>query len=252
VSRLATRGLIAKRASPGDARARAAQITAKGKARLAVLDRDTNRRLTAWLASKPAAAVGELVGALHGLYGASARVVLRGPRPGTIGHIIARHAEIYTSEFGYRPEFEAYVVEACHEFLREFSPPRDRVVVAERAGRFLGSVAVKGLADQTSQLRFLILDREARGLGIGRRLVRCAVDHARAMGDRRMMLETASDLTAARALYAAHGFRQVSRIRQAFLPAGVYRETWELDLTAPTTAGESDGPARSRALRSRA
>lgn len=230
VSRLAARGLVAKQAAARDPRARAATITAKGRARLAVLDRHANRRLTAWLAGKPAAAVAELTGGLRAFYGEPERVVVRGPRPGSMGIIVARHAEIYTREFGYAPAFEGYVMQACLEFVQGFSPPRDRVFIAERGGEFLGSIAVKGLPDATAQLRFLLLDRQARGLGLGKKLVRRVLDHARALGERRMVLETASDLTAARALYAAHGFRHVGSFPEPFLPAGVVRERWELEL----------------------
>jgi len=232
VSRLASRGLLSKRVEARDARARSIVITAKGRARLAVLDGHTNRRLAAWLASKPAAAVDELVGGLRAFVGGSGgRVVVRGPRPGSIGHVIARHAEIYGTEFGYPDVFEGYVVQAFGDFMRAFAPPRDRIFIAERGGRFLGSIAVKGLPKATAQLRFLIVEREARGLGLGRRLVKGVLDHARASGERRIVLDTASDLAAARGLYAAHGFRKVAETAgESWLPRGVLSERWQLDL----------------------
>lgn len=159
------------------------------------------------------------------------RVVLRDPRPGEIGHIIARHGEIYVTEFGYPPVFEGYVVQAFGAFMATFAPPRDRIFVAEHGGRFAGSVAVKGIPRATAQLRFLIVEAHARGLGIGRRLVRRVLDHARASGERRILLETASDLAAARGLYAAHGFRKVKSVAgEPWLPRGVLSERWELDL----------------------
>ena len=154
------------------------------------------------------------------------------PRPGAIGHIIARHGEIYVAEFGYPPVFEHYVVQAFGEFLADRSPPRDRIFVAERAGRFVGSIASKGLPDATAQLRFLLVEADARGHGLGRRLVRSVVDHARRLGERRIVLDTASDLTAARALYASHGFRlTASTPGEPFLPRGVASERWELALS---------------------
>ena len=232
VSRLAARGLVSKRVQPRDGRARSLAITAKGKARLAVLDRHANRRLAAWLASKPQPAVDQLAGGLRAFVGGSSeRVILRAPRPGSLGHIIARHGEIYQTEFGYPPSFEGYVVVAFAEMMETFSPPRDRVFIAERGGRFLGSISVKGRPDATAQLRFLLVESEARGLGLGRRLVRRVIDHARACGERRIILDTASDLDAARGLYAAHGFRKVSSAVEPWLPRGVLSEHWELDLT---------------------
>jgi DNA-binding MarR family transcriptional regulator/GNAT superfamily N-acetyltransferase len=234
VSRLAARGLVTKRVAASDARARSVVITARGSRQLAGLELRANRRLDAWLAAKPRPAIDRLVGGLQALYGAGdARIAIRAPRPGAIGHIIARHGEIYVAEFGYPAVFEHYVVQAFAGFLADWAPPRDRIFVAERAGRFVGSIASKGLPDATAQLRFLLVEADARGHGLGRRLVRGVIDHARRMGERRIVLDTASDLTAARALYAGHGFRlTASTPGEPFLPRGVTSERWELVLPA--------------------
>ncbi|HEX3757968.1 MAG TPA: helix-turn-helix domain-containing GNAT family N-acetyltransferase [Kofleriaceae bacterium] len=233
VSRLADRGLVTKRVAVSDARARSVVITARGARQLAALERRANQRLGAWLAAKPRPAIDRLIGGLHALYGAGDdRVTIRAPRPGAMGHIIARHGEIYAGEFGYPAVFEHYVVQAFAEFVAGWAPPRDRIFVAERAGRFLGSIASKGLPDATAQLRFLIVEADARGLGLGRRLVRSVIDHCRRLGERRIVLDTASDLTAARALYTAHGFQLTARTTgEPFLPRGVASERWELDLS---------------------
>jgi DNA-binding MarR family transcriptional regulator/GNAT superfamily N-acetyltransferase len=241
VSRLAARGLVAKRVGARDARARSVVITRNGARHLAALDQHANQRLAAWLATKPAPAVDQLLGGLRAFTGSAApradaaapRIVVRGPRPGSIGHIIARHGELYVGDLGYPPAFEHYVVQAFGDFMTTFAPPRDRIFLAERDGRFAGSIAVKGLPRATAQLRFLLVEPDARGLGIGRRLVRRVLDHARALGERRVVLDTASDLDAARAIYAAHGFvKTAHRANEPWLPAGVDSERWALDLAA--------------------
>jgi len=235
VSRLAARGLATKRAGQRDGRSRSVVLTAKGRAQLAGLDRHANQRFDAWMARKPAPAVAALVTGLRGFvtpepHGRAASVVIRDPRPGAIGHIIARHGELY-AELGYPREFERYVVQAFAELVRAFTPPRDRIFVAERGGDLLGSIAVKGLPRATAQLRFLLVEPHARGLGLGRRLVRRVVEHARASGERRIVLDTASDLAAARALYTSFGFRKIrSHARAPWLPDGVESERWQLDL----------------------
>ncbi len=231
VSRLAGRGLATKRAGLSDGRSRTVQLTRKGRAQLARLDRQANERFDALVARKPASAVESLVVGLQGwmLTQASVDVVLRNPRPGEIGRIITRHAELYAA-LGYPPEFERYVVDAFGDFVRDFAPPRDQIVVADRAGRMLGSIAVKGLAHATAQLRFLFVEPDARRLGLGHRLVRHVIEHARANAERRIVLDTASDLAAARALYREHGFRRTATAAAAFLPRGVRSERWALEL----------------------
>jgi DNA-binding MarR family transcriptional regulator/GNAT superfamily N-acetyltransferase len=247
VSRLAARGLLSKRVGEHDARARSLVVTAKGARHLAVLDDRVNQRLAAWLATRPSTAVDQLVDGLRAFVEpapaaspaaqARAAVVVRGPRPGQIGHIIARHGELYVRGLGYPAVFEHYVVQAFSDFLATFTPPRDRIFVAERAGQLVGSIAVKGLPRRVAQLRFLFVEPEARGLGIGRRLVRRVLDHARASGARRIVLETASDLDAARAIYAAHGFAKTAITPNApWLPDGVHSERWELTLAARKAA----------------
>jgi DNA-binding MarR family transcriptional regulator/predicted N-acetyltransferase YhbS len=232
VSRLAAQRLVTKRAEGGDGRSRRVMLTAAGRARLARMERQADLRIDGWLRSKPGDGVDGLLDGLRAFLGpADRRPEIRDARRGDVGRIIARHAEIYDAEFHYPPSFEGYVVEAFADFVKDFSPPRDRIFVAERGGRFLGSVASKGLARATAQLRFLLLEPAARGLGLGRRLVGAVVDHARASGERRIILETASDLDAARGLYAAFGFRRTRSLAGApWLPAGVRSERWELEL----------------------
>jgi DNA-binding MarR family transcriptional regulator/ribosomal protein S18 acetylase RimI-like enzyme len=232
VSRLAARRLVTKRVARSDARARSIVVTRRGLAQIAALALRTDRRLGAWLASKPRPAVDRVVGGLAAMYGTGGdRIAIRAPRPGEIGHIIARHGEFYVAELGYPPVFERYVVQAFADFATSFAPPRDRIFVAELGGRFVGSIASKGLADATAQLRFLLVEPDARGRGLGRRLVRRVIDHARRSGDRHIVLDTASDLAAARSIYAAHGFRRTASVAgEPFLPRGVASERWELAL----------------------
>jgi len=232
VSRLAARRLVIKRVDRSDGRARSIVVTRKGLAQIAALDVRTNRRLGEWLAGKPRAAVDRVVGGLAAMYGIGGdRIAIRSPRPGDIGHIIARHGEFYVAELGYPAAFERLVVQAFSDFGTGFAPPRDRIFVAELGGRFVGSIASKGLADATAKLRFLLVEPDARGRGLGRRLVRRVIDHARRCGDRRIVLDTASDLVAARSLYAAEGFRRTASVTgEPFLPRGVASERWELAL----------------------
>lgn len=78
-------------------------------------------------------------------------------------------------------------------------------------GEIAGCCGVFALDDATCELRKMYLFKEARGHGLGGRLLRRALAFARNRGFRRMELETASVLKDALALYAGAGFEPISR-----------------------------------------
>jgi DNA-binding MarR family transcriptional regulator/ribosomal protein S18 acetylase RimI-like enzyme len=233
LKRLVQGRLVSKRRG-ADGRTRFVELTRAGRRRLTALGRRMDHRLASWLRSRPSDSVDDLARGMGAFLDgdAASEVIVRDRRPGDAGRIIARHGELYVEEFGYPASFEAYVIDAFASLLKRFTAPADRLLVAERANRFAGSVAVKELSRTTYQLRFLLVEPAARGSGLGRRLVQMVVDHARERNARRVVLDTASDLRSARGLYEAVGFRRTkSAAGAARLPQGTRSEHWELQLT---------------------
>ena len=74
------------------------------------------------------------------------------------------------------------------------------------------------------------VEPQARGSGLGTRLVDECVRFARQAGYRKLMLWTQSELRAARRLYQAAGFRVVRKERNHSFGKALVSETWELDL----------------------
>lgn len=99
-------------------------------------------------------------------------------------------------------------------------------VLEDGAGRILGTCGLYRLDDETVELRKMYFVPEIRGLGIGWLILSRAVDRARDMGYRTMVLETTTRLEQAIRLYQRFGF---VRIATTHLSERV-DQTYRLDL----------------------
>jgi len=165
-----------------------------------------------------------------GRRGAAADLTLRGLRPGDIGWIVHRHAVVYSAEQGWDERFESLVARVLADFGAGHDPDRERAWIAERDGRFLGCVFLMEGEGNAARLRMLLVEPEARGTGLGTRLVDECVTFARAAGYERVGLWTNDVLRPARRLYKRAGFRLVRSEPHRLFGEGLVGEHWELAL----------------------
>lgn len=158
------------------------------------------------------------------------QLTLRGHRPGDMGWVVQRHGEIYHQEYGWNEEFEALVAEITAEFVRKLDVTRERCWIAEHDGRRVGCIFLVAKDATTAKLRLLLVDPDARGLGVGRKLVAECVRFARAAGYRKIVLWTQETLTAARHLYTEAGFVKTAREPHRSFGHDLVGETWEREL----------------------
>jgi N-acetylglutamate synthase-like GNAT family acetyltransferase len=152
-------------------------------------------------------------------------------RPGDMGRVIAMHGVLYAEEFGFDHGFEAYVAETVAELGRLARPGLDRLWVAERDGRLVGSIAIIGRDNGAAQLRWFLVDPETRGSGLGRRLVQEALAFCRAAGCRSVYLWTVTGLDAAAHLYVSAGFRKTeTKAPELLWGVRLAEERYDLDL----------------------
>lgn len=99
-------------------------------------------------------------------------------------------------------------------------------VLQDKDGAIIGCVGLYPLDDERCELRKMYLKAEARGRGLGVKLLEHALTQARALGYTRMELETASVLERAVELYRRYGFKPLAR--EDIIPR--CDQAWYLDL----------------------
>jgi DNA-binding MarR family transcriptional regulator/GNAT superfamily N-acetyltransferase len=213
VRRFRSDGLVDTQPSTQDGRRQVLRLTAHGRAVAKLLDersQEQNRELLAPLAEadrqRLVQAMTTIRAVIDGAPAEAPRFRLRGVRPGELGWVIARHGAVYAAERDWNVDFEAAVAQIVADYLKNFVPGKDNGWIAEADGEPIGSVLCGHDDEWTARLRLLLVEPAGRGMGVGAGLVRECVRFAAAAGYRRMVLETVSELTAARRIYAATGF----------------------------------------------
>lgn len=249
-----TRKLLVRTPAPDDGRRQHLRMTPAGMRVFAPLEKRSQEQVRGMLAELDEERRRVLLEAMDKIQGAlneggareggkripakgtlAQQLVLRAHRPGDMGWVVQRHGEIYHQEYGWNEEFEALVAEITAEFVRKLDVTRERCWIAEHDGRRVGCIFLVAKDATTAKLRLLLVDPDARGLGVGRKLVAECVRFARAAGYRKIVLWTQETLTAARHLYAEAGFVKTAREPHRSFGFDLVGETWERELHGTET-----------------
>ena len=201
--------LVATAPSPEDRRVREARLTAKGRRELRELDRLSDglarsilEPLNATQRSRLAAAMAEV----ERLLTASAvRIDEVPPDSRDAQYCLSRYFEELAERFdvGFDP---ARSLSPTHE---DFAPPRGTFLVMHLHGRPIACGGFKEEDSGAAYIKRMWVSPDARGLGLGRRLLQELEDRAQSLGYSMMRLETQKSLTEAQQLYRSFGYREV-------------------------------------------
>ena len=231
------KGLIERHASESDARQSLLFLTSEGREAFGQINARAREEVREMLNHLPeheqerlVAAMGTIESLLEPRREPSVPYLLRSHRPGDMGWVVNRHGVIYSREYGYDETFEALVAGVVSKFIFHFDPKREHCWIAERQGKNVGSVFLVRKSKTVAKLRMLIVDPEARGLGIGKRLVEECIRMARQVGYKKLTLWTHSQLLAARSIYKAAGFCLARAVPNHSFGLDLVDETWDLKL----------------------
>lgn len=231
------RGLIAKELSRHDGRQSFLRLTPRGRAAFSPLDRRQDGEVHELLSNLADRDRDRLVGAMQTIESllsptseGKPAYILRPPRAGDFGWVIHRQGVLYAREYGWNEEFESLAAEIVANFIKTFDYRRERCWIAERDDENVGSVFLVKASEHVAQLRLLLVEPSARGLGIGKRLVDECIQFARTAGYEKIVLWTNDVLHAARRIYERAGFVLVREERHHSFGRDLIGQNWELAL----------------------
>lgn len=185
LGRFASDGLVVREAARDDARRQIVRLTPQGRTAYRRIDDEQVRATEQLLEPLDEDGRRRLVTAMNQIRGALGdaplprTVVLRGPGPGELGWVIARHG----AQSAPREAAAARIVAdfACR------ADPREAAWIAEVDGEPVGCALCLADTDPTTaRLELLLVDQAVRRIGIGSRLVAECVRSARSAGFERL------------------------------------------------------------------
>lgn len=91
----------------------------------------------------------------------------------------------------------------------KFFPPTGRFYLVHYGGSYVGVGCLKRLAPEVGEIQRMYVQPRVRGVGAGRILVGRLLEDAKALGYKKIRLESLKALTAAHSLYRSVGFREI-------------------------------------------
>ena len=111
----------------------------------------------------------------------------------------------------------------------KYAQPEGRLYLAKSNNIFAGCIGLRKIADGICEMKRLYVKPEARGLGIGKKLVELVISDAKNIGYKKMRLDTlAEKMKEAQKLYKSSGFYEIEAYYNNPIEGVVYME---LDLT---------------------
>jgi len=236
LARFEADGLALRERSAADGRRQVIRLTEQGRAAFETLNARSAEEIGALLSRLSEEDQRRLVGAMEVIrdvleqHPRPESYLLRPLRPGDLGWVVHRHGVLYAEEYGWDDTFEALVARIVAEYVEHRDPQRENAWIAEVDGEPVGCVFCVKKDEQVAQLRILLVEPTARGLGIGARLVEECMRFARRAGYEEIMLWTNDVLEDARRIYERAGFELVEEEKHHSFGHDLVGQNWSRKL----------------------
>jgi DNA-binding MarR family transcriptional regulator/N-acetylglutamate synthase-like GNAT family acetyltransferase len=236
--------------SEADARRQVVKLTRKGRRAFEVLNARSTEDVRSILGELAEVDQQRLVGAMAVIRrvldraAAPRSCVLRQLGPGDLGWVVQRHGALYAHEYQWDERFEALVARIVADYVEQRDPRKDNAWIAEVDHEPAGCVFCVRKDANIAQLRLLLVEPRARGLGVGARLVEECIRFARHAGYTRMVLCTNHPLRAARRIYERAGFHLVAEQQHHSFGHDLVGQNFELTLTGAADGVRQGGASR--------
>ena len=133
------------------------------------------------------------------------------------------HKRLYSEEYSWNTSFTDYAVKIASDFALKGKNNKEELFVAETDGILIGCIMLCQTDDPTiGQLRLFAVEKAYRRYGVGTALINALIEKAKSAGYTKLILWTASPLTAAIHHYEKLGFH---------ITESLENHTWSMDGT---------------------
>lgn len=234
LKRFEANGLIIKENSSADRRITILCLTEKGKQILSELEDRSSKQVEHLINHLSNSEQQKLVDSMKNIKNALldgiCPVTIRTYEPQDLEYIINRHRELYDLEYGFGSEFSDYVEKYVLKFDEHHDESKENIWIAEAEGKPIGMIAIVSVDASTAQLRWFLIEPHMRGIGLGYKLMKTAVDFCREKNYKHVFLWTVSILEAARSLYKHFSFKLTESKANESWGEHLMEERWDLEL----------------------
>jgi len=122
-------------------------------------------------------------------------------------YIVDAHWRTYTEEYQYDRSFIEFFTNPILPYYKNLDLGKENMWILEIDGKPKGTISIMKIDENTAQLRWFLIEPEARNSGYGKKLIQQAIQFCKDNDYKTIFLWTNSILTTARKIYERNGFK---------------------------------------------